>query len=59
MNTLNTLEHSTSRPSYLDDSVAKNMTMEERIEHWKRIGEANAKKYGVKSISSTRLENIS
>jgi len=59
MNTFDTLEHAPRRPSYLDSSEAKNMTVEERIEHWKRIGEANAKKYGIKTISNTRLENIS
>jgi hypothetical protein len=50
MKTIDTLEHASARPSYLDSSEAKNMTVEERIEHWKRIGEANAKKYGVKAI---------
>ena len=59
MNTLYTLKQTSDRPSYLDDSEAKNMTVEERIEHWKRIGEANAKKYGVKAVSNTRFENIS
>jgi len=51
MKTLDTLEHTSGRPSYLDNSEAKNMTVEERIEHWKRVGEANAKKYGVKAVS--------
>ena len=59
MNMLDVQKQTSDLPSYLDSSEAKNMTVEERIEHWKRVGEANAKKYGVKTISNTRLENIS
>ena len=42
----------------LDSEEPQEMTMEQRIEHWKRIGEANAKKYGIRTNSSTKIENF-
>jgi hypothetical protein len=58
MKTIDTLKQDSGRASYLDGDESKNMTVEQRIEHWKRIGEANAKKYGIRTISNSRAENF-
>lgn len=58
MTTLEMLKQNSGQADSPDGEEPKNMTMEQRIEHWKRIGEANAKKYGIKTISNSRLENF-
>jgi len=35
----------------------KKLSVEEQIEHWKRVGEANAIKYGIKAAPGSRVVN--
>ncbi|MDR0499019.1 MAG: hypothetical protein LBH03_04710 [Holophagales bacterium] len=45
---VSTFEQNPSRIRFGSHEEPKRMTVEQQIEHWKRVGEANAKKYGAK-----------
>jgi hypothetical protein len=40
------------------NTAPMNMTVEQRFEHWKRVGEANAKKYGVRSMPNSKASSF-
>jgi hypothetical protein len=48
MKMVSTFEQNPSRIRFGSHEEPKRMTVEQQIEHWKRVGEANAKKYGAK-----------
>jgi len=57
MKTLDIFEEEPTTVKSVSSEGPKKLSIEEQIEHWKRVGEANAKKYGIKAAPGSRVVN--